>query len=81
MVDQSRSIKISTVGYLLLIVLAYAGLDEFHQSFVPSRTPAIIDVLFDFSGGVLGLLMAAISSWRHELNFRRNLHGPKQAIV
>ena len=35
------------------IVLCYAALDEFHQSFVPGRTPAISDVMLDTCGGIL----------------------------
>jgi VanZ family protein len=35
----------------VLIVAGYASLDEFHQSFVPGRTPAVSDVLIDTIGG------------------------------
>jgi VanZ family protein len=35
----------------VLIVVGYASLDEFHQSFVPGRTPAVTDVLIDTTGG------------------------------
>jgi VanZ family protein len=35
----------------VLIVAGYASLDEFHQSFVPGRTPAVTDVLIDTTGG------------------------------
>jgi VanZ family protein len=35
----------------ILIVAGYASLDEFHQSFVPGRTPAVTDVLIDTTGG------------------------------
>lgn len=38
--------------------LAVAAIDEFHQSFVPSRTSKLQDVLIDASGGVLALLIA-----------------------
>jgi VanZ family protein len=34
-----------------LIVVGYASLDEFHQAFVPGRTPAVTDVLIDTTGG------------------------------
>ena len=40
----------------LLIVMFYAAADEFHQSFVPSRTSLVSDVLIDTSGGAAGLL-------------------------
>ncbi|MEP6819516.1 MAG: VanZ family protein [bacterium] len=41
----------------LLIVVIYALLDEFHQSFVPSRTPSIYDSAIDVAGGLTVLLI------------------------
>src|SRR5581483_5267727 len=38
----------------LIVCLIYAGLDEFHQSFVQSRTASIYDVGWDGIGTVLG---------------------------
>jgi len=32
-------------------------LDEYHQSFVPSRTASIFDSLIDMSGGLTALLV------------------------
>lgn len=40
----------------VLIVFAYAASDEFHQIFVPSRTPLVSDVFIDTSGAVIGML-------------------------
>ncbi len=40
----------------LLVCGCYACLDEFHQSFVPSRTASAVDVLIDTCGAVAGLL-------------------------
>jgi len=37
--------------------VACAGLDEFHQSFVASRTGSPIDVLIDASGAFFGLII------------------------
>ena len=37
--------------------LAVAAIDEFHQSFVPSRTSKVQDVLIDVCGGMLALLI------------------------
>jgi len=44
------------VGGTLLLVFLYAASDEFHQSFVPTRTPLFSDVLIDTTGGAIGLL-------------------------
>jgi VanZ family protein len=41
----------------LLFCALYASSDEFHQSFVPSRQPAVLDVLLDTCGAFFGLLM------------------------
>jgi VanZ family protein len=38
------------------IVFAYAATDEFHQRFVPTRTPLVSDVFVDTSGAVMGML-------------------------
>ena len=44
-------------GLALAMVFAYAATDEFHQIFVPTRTPQISDVLIDTLGGALGLTL------------------------
>jgi len=41
----------------LLLVTCYALLDEFHQSFVPSRTASIYDSAIDVAGGLTVLLI------------------------
>jgi VanZ family protein len=43
----------------LLLVIVYALSDEFHQSFVPSRTASIYDSLIDMAGGLTALLWYA----------------------
>ncbi|MGB7746843.1 MAG: VanZ family protein [Verrucomicrobiia bacterium] len=49
----------------LLLVALYAASDEFHQSFVPNRDAAVLDVLIDTVGGAAGLLaLWAIGRWR-----------------
>jgi VanZ family protein len=48
------------------IVAAYAMFDELHQSFVPGRTPAVLDVLIDASGGAAAQAIAAlVLLWGH----------------
>ena len=41
----------------LLLIVCFALLDEFHQSFVPSRTASIYDSAIDVAGGLTGLLV------------------------
>ena len=43
-----------------LFVVAYSLSDEFHQSFVPSRTASIHDSMIDSVGGLTALVLLAI---------------------
>jgi VanZ family protein len=38
----------------MALALVWAATDEFHQSWVPSRTASIVDVMIDGFGGLLG---------------------------
>ena len=38
------------------LIVVYALFDEYHQSFVPSRTASIFDSLIDMAGGLTALL-------------------------
>ena len=46
----------------LALVILYALLDEYHQSFIPARTGSIWDSMIDSAGGVTALLLLAL--WR-----------------
>jgi VanZ family protein len=50
----------------LLLVIVYALSDEFHQSFVPSRTASIYDSLIDIAGGLTTLVWFALRRRRRE---------------
>jgi VanZ family protein len=50
-------------GVVLLACTVFAAGDEFHQSFVKTRTPSVRDVLLDVTGAVLGLSIG--SSFAH----------------
>lgn len=39
------------------LVVIYALLDEYHQSFVPSRTASIVDSMIDMAGGLTALII------------------------
>ena len=41
-------------------VLIFAAVDEFHQSFVASRTSSLGDVLLDWNGALFGLMICAM---------------------
>jgi VanZ family protein len=48
----------------LLLVVAYSLTDEFHQSFVPSRTASIYDSMIDTLGGLTALAWLALGTRR-----------------
>jgi VanZ family protein len=63
----SRAIRSGHPGWrwrltLLAIALlaAYAAVDEYHQSFVPGRTAAVGDVLWDVMGGAAAQVLAGL---------------------
>jgi|SRR4030095_4130956 VanZ family protein len=47
-----------------MLVVAYALIDEYHQSFVPSRTASIFDSFIDIAGGVTGIVVYSIATKR-----------------
>lgn len=52
--------RIALVSVLVLSLCAlYAASDEFHQSFVPSRTASARDVLIDLCGATLAIALYA----------------------
>jgi VanZ family protein len=61
-----RGWKLNWAITTLLIAVCYAGLDEWHQSFVPLREARVRDVLIDFSGA----LLAQVFVWAYA-----KLHG------
>jgi len=38
--------------YSVILIILLALIDEFHQSFIPSRTPLLSDVVIDSAGGI-----------------------------
>ena len=49
----------STVAALVVAFL-YASSDEYHQSYVPSRTSSPYDVMIDTAGAALGLVLCTV---------------------
>ena len=60
---------------VLLGCALFAATDEFHQTFVKSRTPSVRDVLLDVTGALLGLLIGASFARRHPKKFRATSHS------
>jgi len=55
----------------LLGCAAFAVGDEFHQSFVPSRTPSVMDVLIDICGALVGVAICVAVTSRKGLKQKR----------
>lgn len=47
----------NSIIYIMFICLFYAVTDEFHQAFVPGRSSLVSDVLIDFCGSLIGMLL------------------------
>ena len=53
--ETGRKWELRHAVHTLIIVLVYAIGDEFHQSFIPSRTASFGDVMINMIGGVCGI--------------------------
>jgi VanZ family protein len=70
-----RTKTLLVFGAVLLGCALFAASDEFHQTFVKSRTPSVRDVLLDVTGALLGLLICASFARRHPEKFRATTHN------
>jgi VanZ family protein len=60
------SVALLKVGLIAAVVAAvFAALDEFHQSFVPSRTSSANDVMIDICGAIVGLIVCWMFAQRN----------------
>jgi VanZ family protein len=57
----ARAFRASPRWFLIsaVLIVVYALLDEYHQSFVPSRTASIFDSFIDMAGGVSALIFVS----------------------
>ena len=65
-----RTKTLMVFGAVLLGCALFAASDEFHQTFIKSRTPSVRDVLLDVGGALLGLLIGVSFARRHPKSFR-----------
>ncbi len=66
-------VKASTLFIEVLFACAvFAASDEFHQSFVPSRTASLNDVLIDISGAFFGLAVCLVVARKQRSPVRMN---------
>ena len=53
----------TAISFPLYVCVGFAGLDEYHQSFVDARTPAVKDVGIDSIGAFIGILLVQAFCW------------------
>ena len=70
-----RTKTVMVFGAVLLGCALFAASDEFHQTFVKSRTPSVRDVFLDIAGASLGLLIAASFAHRRPKKFRASIQS------
>lgn len=70
-----QSIKRRWFLISLLLVASYALSDEFHQSFVATRTASVYDSLIDASGGLTALILYSIRRRRTRRILSVERHG------
>ncbi len=70
-----RTKTLRVFGAVLLGCALFAASDEFHQTFVKSRTPSVRDVLLDVTGALLGLLIGASFARPHPEKSRATSHN------
>lgn len=65
---RGRNLSPRTAGFLALAIsVAWAILDELHQSLVPSRSASLADVLVDTAGALIALTVAHVG-WRQAVD-------------
>lgn len=62
--------KTSEIFLVLFLMLFFPVLDEFIQKFVPGRTSAVLDIIIDFSGGTLAMILSNIG-YKLSSNFNK----------
>ena len=55
-----RQSQLSRLGWSIVLTTLYAAGDEWHQSFVPSRTASIVDVMIDSFGAICGTIWLSL---------------------
>jgi VanZ family protein len=64
----------------IALCLAWGGIDEFYQGFVPGRDSSVEDVATDVSGAIIGALSAfvTIGAWRRARAYLQDTKGHSQ---
>ena len=61
-----RRVPLRALGCSLVFCFLYACSDEYHQTFVPGRAGAMVDVAVDMAGAAFGLILVLLISLRRK---------------
>lgn len=59
-----------------VLAVVYGVVDEWHQSFVPGRTPDVLDILTDAAGAIVAML---VMTWMDRRGVFRGWEGESEA--
>jgi VanZ family protein len=59
-VERPEQSRISHAAWTIALATLYAFSDEWHQSFLPSRTASLVDVMIDSFGAICGTIWWAL---------------------
>lgn len=54
--SKEKRVTLATILFLGLLIFLSGAFDEWHQSFVPGRTPALLDAVYDTICGTFGMI-------------------------
>jgi VanZ family protein len=61
-----RRVPLRALGCSLVFCFLYACSDEYHQTFIPGRAGAMIDVAVDMAGVAFGLVLVLLACMRRK---------------
>jgi VanZ family protein len=75
-----RRWHVRAAALAVLCTIAVAGIDEFHQAFLPSRTGTFRDVILDTMGGVFAQILLLLWWTRRATNTPAELHSELKMV-
>ena len=62
----------------ILLIIIFAGFDEYHQTFVDGRTGAVKDVIIDTAGGIVGIIFYGTYYFVYRRGYKKGLKESKK---
>ena len=64
----------------ILLVIIFAGFDEYHQTFVDGRTGTVKDVIIDTAGGIVGILFYGTYYYVYRRGYKKGLKETQEKM-